>query len=354
MRRFCATLLCVPVLSLALAAQQQPAAPDGDEVKKENTGFVVPLSYRGQRKWKLRLPDEQWKPVGTAFQLEKTHGHDFTARLAGTRLLVDCDGDGQTDVKIEGTKAFVTLRGQTEAGKSMAYAVRLINKNGWKFAPGGYLAGKIKDTPIRIIDQDQNGRYDDIGSDAMIVGRGRAATYLSEVVNVGDELFRIGVAAGGTQLVCTPYEGPTGILHLDCSTKGKVLAAVVQSGNKRFSFDMAKAGKGLRVPVGGYKLVCGELGLGENRVRMSTGLSKPIAVAKDQTKKVCWGGPVRAEFRYLRRTGKVHLSPEHVWYYGAAGELYSNWVPLGASPKFTITDRDSGKEVAQAHFPGTC
>lgn len=354
MRRFGTALLCVPVLPLALAAQQPPAAPDQDEVKGEATGFVVPLTYRGQRKWKLRLPDEQWKPVGTSFQLVKTHGHDFTTKLEGTRLLVDCDGDGRTDVKAEGTKAFVTLRGQTDAGKPVAYAVRLVNKSGWKFAPGGYLAGKIKDTPIRIIDQDNNGRYDGIGSDALIVGRGRVATYLSQVVNVGGELLQIAVTKGGTELVCTPYEGPAGTLHLDCSTKGKVLSAVVQSTNNRFSFNMAKAGDGMKVPIGGYELICGEVGLGESRVKMTTGLSKPIAVAKDQTKKVCWGGPVRAEFAYQRRGEKVHFSPDHVWYYGAAGELYANWVPLGASPKFTISDKDSGKEVAQAHFPGTC
>ncbi|MHC4514385.1 MAG: hypothetical protein ACYTGW_03490 [Planctomycetota bacterium] len=353
MRRLSTALLCVPVLPLALAAQQPPAAPEGEEVK-EAAGFVVPLTYRGQRRWKLRLPNEQWKPVGPAFDLSETHGHDFTAKLEGTRLLVDCDGDGKTDVKAEGTKAFLTLRGKTATGKPAAYAVRLINQSGWKFAPGGYLTGKIKNTTIRIIDQDNNGRYDDVGTDALVVGRGKVATYLSEVVNIGGELLKITVAQDGTELTCTPYEGPAGTLHLDCSTKGKVLSAVVRSTNKRFSFDMAKAGQGMKVPVGGYKLACGEIGLAESRVKMATGRSKPIAVAKDQTKKVCWGGPVRAEFAYQRRGEKVHFSPDHVWYFGAAGELYTNWVPLGASPKFTITDDDSGKEVAQAHFPGSC
>ncbi|MHC4077555.1 MAG: hypothetical protein ACYST0_03820 [Planctomycetota bacterium] len=339
MRRLSTALLCVPVLPLALAAQQQPAAPDGDAVK-EAAGFVVPLTYRGQRKWKLRLPNEQWKPGGPAFRLGEPRGHHFPATLEGTRLLVDCDGDGKTDVKAEGTKAFLTLRGKTATGKPAAYAVRLINQSGWKFAQGGYLTGKIKDTTIRIIDQDNNGRFDDVGTDALVVGRGKVATYLSEVVNVGGELLKITVAQDGTELTCTPYEGPAGTLHLDCSTKAKVLSAVVRSG--------------MRVPVGGYKLACGEIGLGESRVKMATGRSKPIAVPKDQTKKVCWGGPVRAEFAYQRRGEKVHFSPEHVWYFGAAGELYTNWVPLGASPKFTITDDDSGKEVAQAHFPGSC
>ena len=110
----------------------------------------------------------------------------------------------------------------------------------------------------------------------------------------------------------------------------------------------------MAVPVGGYKLMTGQLGLGASRVTMTTGKSKAIVVGKDQTKQVCWGGPVQAEFAYRRGGGKVQLSPDQVWLYGAAGELYTGWVPLGASPKFTITEDKTGKEVAQAHFPGTC
>jgi hypothetical protein len=97
----------------------------------------------------------------------------------------------------------------------------------------------------------------------------------------------------------------------------------------------------------------GELGLGESRVQMVTGQSKPITVSEGKDTRVCWGGPVRAEFDYKRIAGKVHLSPKAVWYYGAAGEEYVNWVPLGASPEFTIKE-PKGKEVARAYFPGSC
>ena len=344
------SLLASIVLTVPVAAlpQEPLATPDAQD------GFAVALVNRGQRKWKVKLPDEQWKPVGTAFAFKKTHGFDFKTELQGTRLLVDTDGDGQTDVSAEGKTAFLILRGKTDAGDAVAYSVRLANRGGWKYAPGGYLQGKIKGTKVRLIDQNNNGVFGEVGRDALIVGNGKVATYFSAVVNVGGELYSIHVTEDGTSLACTPFDGPTGKLHLNCTTKGKVMSAVVRSTDRQYSFDMARAKDGMKVPVGGYKLMIGELGLGASRVTMETGKSKPIGVAKDQTKQVCWGGPVRAEFDYKRNGGKVHLAPDQVWLYGAAGELYTGWVPLGASPKFTILEDKTGKEVAQAHFPGTC
>jgi hypothetical protein len=340
-------------ICLALPQAVPPQEPRS-EVAADAAGFTIDLRHRGVRKWKVSLPDEQWRPVGTAFSLAKTHGFDFKTKIEGTRLLVDTDGDGETDVSAEGKTAFLTLRGKTSDGKPLAYSVRLANEKGWKFAPGGYLEGKIEGTRVRLIDQNNNGVFGEVGRDALIVGTGKTATFFSKVINVGGDLYEIDVANGATELTCTRYDGPSGKLHLTCTTQGKVMAAVVRSTDRRYSFDVSLAKDGMQVPVGAYRLMKGELGLGKSRVTMQTGQSKPITVARDQTKQVCWGGPVRAEFDYQRRDGKLHLSPDNVWLYGAAGELYTGWVPLGASPKFTITDDKTGKEVAQAHFPGTC
>lgn len=341
----------ISILSLccltSTAMPQEPSAP-ASQVDAQ-TAFTVPLKFRGTRKWKVQLPAERWSTVGTGFDFSKTHGRVFKTALEGTRLQIDSDGDGATDVTVEGKTAFVTMR-----FGSSAYAVRLQNKQGWKFAPGGYLTGTIKGQKIRIIDQNNNGSFADVGQDALILGTGRAATFLSEVVNVSGELYTIRVDQANSSLICTPFDGPSGTLKLSCTTKGKVLSAILKSRDSKHSFDMARAANGLRVPVGAYSMVCGELGLGKSRVKMTTGRSKEIRIAKSQEQQACWGGPVRAEFAYQRKGGKVHLEPNKVWYYGSTGETYENWVPLGASPKFTIFDTDTGQEVAQAHFPGSC
>ena len=148
----------ISILSLccltSTAMPQEPSAP-ASQVGAQ-TAFTVPLKFRGTRKWKVQLPAERWSTVGTGFDFTKTHGQVFKTALEGTRLQIDSDGDGATDVTVEGKTAFVTMR-----SGSSAYAVRLQNKQGWKFAPGGYLTGTIKGQKIRIIDQDNNGSFAD-------------------------------------------------------------------------------------------------------------------------------------------------------------------------------------------------
>ena len=66
------------------------------------------------------------------------------------------------------------------------------------------------------------------------------------------------------------------------------------------------------------------------------------------------GGPTRAEFAYQREGDEIVFSPAAVWYYGAAGEEYKDWNPVGKSPEFTIKDSNTGRVLASAIFPGTC
>ena len=364
MSRLFTSVITMSVLPMALSAQDCSQALSAREscqalsaresCQAKASELVVPLSYRAQRKWKIRLPALVWKAVGTGFKLATTHGSDFVAKLDGVRLLVDVDGDGKTDVKAEGETAYLILRGKSKDGKPLPYAVRLSNHQGWSFAPGGFLLGKINGTQIRIIDQNNDGRFGEVGVDAMLLGRGKIATFLSKVVNVGGELFEIAVADDGSQLLAKPYVGPSGTVNLACSTNGKVLAAIIKSGDSQYSFDLAKTKDGMKVPAGSYDLVWGQIGLGESRVEMQKGRSQPILVAKDGEKTLSFGGPIKAEFAYQRSDSKVHLRPDKVWYYGKGGELYTKWLPIGASPKFSISDLKSGKELARAFFPGTC
>ncbi|MAG57195.1 MAG: hypothetical protein CMJ83_12955 [Planctomycetes bacterium] len=313
----------------------------------------VNLEYRTFRKWKLTLPEEQWNPVGPGIHFA-THGLKWPIAVRGTALQFDADLDGVMDVKIEGDQGLVTLSGKLASGQTWKYTVRVVNKGGWKFAPGGGVVGKIDGTKVTIVDQNGNGRYGDIGEDAMIVGRGKAACFLSKVVSVGGQAYEIDVASDGTSLSYRPYQGETGVLRLDMETKAKVLSAVVKSTDGQFSYELSRAGDGFTVPAGRYALYTGELGISSNRMRMKRGRSKPIIVEAKRELAVEWGGPVKAEFDYARQGGKVGLSPDKVWYYGAKGEEYTAFKPLGKSPKFTFTNRKTGREIATAYFPGTC
>lgn len=321
----------------------------------------VPLTHKTYRTWSIELPAERFAPVGDGVAVRHQGGERFPAETDGVALLVDTDGDGATDARIEGTEvdgirtAYVVLKGTSPEGNEFRYGARLTERGaGWQYAPGSAAQGKIGETRVRIIDQDLNGRYDDYGTDAMILGRGELASYLSRVVSVGGELYEIVVAPDGTRLDYQRYEGPTGTLDAltGCDTNAKVRQAIVQSPDGQLSFDLATTPDPMRLPVGAYLIAGGRLALGTGTVDVRRGKSGWIRVEADQTTTLAWGGPVRAEFQYARAGGEVAFLPDRVWYYGAAGEQYTDFSPFGASPKFSIKEAGTGTEIETAIFGG--
>lgn len=344
--------LIAAALALPLAAECGPLPGDAAEGSAPAAAPApVTLEHRAIRDGEIELPGERPVRVGRGFDFTATLGRVFAAEPAGTSLRVDTDGDGALDVTVESPGGAVTLVG--EGGKR--YALRLVESAGWSALPGGAAQGEILGTKLRVIDQNLDGDFCDVGEDALVVGRGSVAVPLTAVLSIDGALHELDVAADGASAVHRPFGGSAGTLRLGpCATKAKVLSAVVRSADGRYSFDVARAEEGLLVPAGTYRLASGSIGLGENRVRVAPGRSEPFDVPGGGTREVAWGGPVRAEFEFRRSAGQVDLSPDAVWYYGRAGEEYVGWTPLGKSPRFTLRDKRTGRDIAQAHFPGTC
>ena len=325
---------------------------------------IVDLHYKGYRTWDIELPAEAFTPVSGGIPIAHAGGGSFAAGLDGTFLRLDADGDGELDRTLEpatddfGTRtARVTLRGNAPDGAPFRYAVRLRDTGkGWQWATACAMVGKIGDTPVTLIDQNQNGRYDDYGKDAMIVGRRNAATFLSRVVSVGGELLAIDVSLRGDAITARPYAGETGTLDMTagCSTNARLMSAIVRSADGSMSFDLGDVDGGLAVPAGDYEIHSGRIGLGRSVVRVRRGKAAPLAVGTGETVTFDWGGPVTSEFDYMRQGDRVVFSPNAIWYYGAAGEEYHDWYPIGKSPEFTLTDRQSGSVLEVLILPGSC
>lgn len=319
-----------------------------------DAGETISLRYRTLRNWDLNLPAPQMNPVASGIDLTRTLGARFGAALEGTTLRLDSDADGASDVSAAESGAIVTLRGD-KANARFKYAVRLVDKQGWHYMSAGVLEGRLGKTKIRLIDQNNNGSFGDIGVDAMIVGRSRYASFLSEVINAGGDLYQIKVDSVKRQLHVAPYQEKSGTFSLaELETKAKVLSAIVKSADGRFSFNLANAAQGMKIPAGSYAVVTGALGIGEQRVSFETGRSRMLKVRAAEKTSMNWGGPVQAEFAYRRQGDQLHLSPDAVWYYGKAGELYHGWNPIGKSPRFVVRALKTGREIAEAYFPGTC
>ena len=346
--------------AVALAAVSLAGLPGPCQAGPEEAGAApkalpagtVPLKHKAWRSFSIVLPQESFQLVPGGFDFRAAGGARFLATVEGEALAVDTDGDGTTDVRMEGKDGFLRLR--TPAG--FRYAARLVHTpNGWAYGPGGGLVGKIGDTRITLIDQNGNGSHGDVGVDALIVGRSRYATFLSRVVNLNGALHTIEVAADGRTLRHAPYTGPSG--SLDGMRKhradAKLLCSIVRSEDGRFSFDLANSASGLRVPSGRYLLHSGRLGLGDNLVQFRRGSAKVIEVKKDGATTLAWGAPLQAEFAFQRQGDEVQFDPQSVRYRGAAGEEYFGWHPCGKSPEFRILDARSATEIATAIFAGS-
>jgi hypothetical protein len=345
------------ILSSLVLAAMAPGAPSmGDTT----AAVHVDLKAKASRKWGYELPAEQWRPVGTEVTLA---GRMFAAKIEGEALLIDTDGDGELERRIEGREnrdtkkhqAFVTLQDEFTGPHSLRLTK---DKSGnWFWSTSCIRTGKVDGQKVTLIDQNGNGIYGETGVDAMIVGSGKIATFQSNVVRVGDALYTMDVEEDGSSLSVQPYQGATGLLDLatDLTTDGKLVSAIVVSEDKSLSFDLALFGEGQAVPAGTYEIHAAKIGLGSQRVSIDPGEIEKLDVEAGEETNFSWGGPTHAEFAVMRKGDQLQMDPYKVYYYGDGGEEYIDWLPLGKSPEFTITYTIDGSQIEKkAVFPPNC
>jgi hypothetical protein len=318
------------------------------------------LKYQVPSKWEYYLPAEA--PIALAtdksgsqvIPIAHAGGEGFVVEVDGAALAVDTNGDGKVDDKVRGVSGSVTLRGKSSEGASFTYAARFVKVGAqWQYAPGGVMSGKLCGHDIKLVDLNGNGRYDDFGADAMIVGRGNAGSFLSRVVSLGGTLYEVTVSATGDSITAKPFEGESGTLNVreGFKSEGELLQAVVANARGDVSFELSDCKKGLVVPVGEYRIVAGAARKGSENVRIRAGNSKPIAVASGAEASLQWGAPLVMDFEFSREKEKVTIQPT-VKYFGSAGEEYYEFKPDAKSPKILIVDAKSGKKITEGRFGG--
>lgn len=347
-------MIAIQALALAAAGASTPVEP-------APAAESFALRFKAYREWSILLPDERHEAIGEAIPFPHIAGGGFTAELRGTSLWLDRDGDGSVDVEVEaadepGQSALVLLRGSGTAGSDLRYAVRVSSDGRWSWASSCAMVGTVRGEKLTLIDQNGNGRYDDYGADAMIVGRGEAACFLSRVVNLDGELFELEVSGDGTQVELTPFQGQSGTLDLVSGFESEALlrSVVVQSADGELSFELSRAEEGLLVPAGEYSLHSGQVVLGKGVATLAGGRMDSLSVGASGETTPTWGGPVEAEVVAFRQGGQVVFMPNEIYYYGGAGEEYSQFMPLGSSPEFALIDANTGDVLVNATFPGNC
>ena len=312
-------------------------------------------SYKVLRRWRLELPRNAWAPLGERVLCHAAPQGGYRVQVSSQGLAVDVDGDGECEGSFSGKEGVLAFG---PAGAARQYSVRVRNgASGWQMAPGGARVGTLGGTRILLVDQNLNGRYDDFGEDAMVLGRGKFLSYLSKVLSIDGKLYALQVSPDGSVVKGTPYGAEVGALDLRSrfESDGKLLWGLVANKDRSLCFDVASCEGALQVPAGRYHFLKGLLGQGRQRVGIAPGRMSAIEVSPgEDSSPIRWGGPVIGEFEYQRRGTRVSFDPSNVRYFGQQGEEYFGWSPIGKSPKFVLTNRKTGKEVATAFFPGSC
>lgn len=124
------------------------------------------------------------------------------------------------------------------------------------FVRAGYMEGSYNGLKLRFIDDDNNGDFNDYGSDAMYVGEKQGyATLLSSVIPAGNAFLELRVARSGECCWLRPYRGALGALRMKIPDKAnfKVATLQIQSGSMCFEASEAYTQPKM-VPIGQYNV----------------------------------------------------------------------------------------------------
>lgn len=339
----------------AIACLGVANGPGGPE---ESSSFKLATPQKFELVLPVLAPTKLAAGPGGAWMIPIPHagGTGFAVELDGVALSIDTDGDGKADAKVKGIGGVVTLKGKTADGKAFAHSVRL-SKEGldWFVAPAGYMLGKVAGVDVKLIDLNVNGRFDEAGVDAMVVGKTEAGSLVSKVANLGGKLYTLVIDADGTSVVASPYEGAAGTLNLAKGFKtdgAELVSAVVASADDSSSFEVSDAKAGMLLPVGDYKLVYGFVKKGSETVKIKAGTGmKPFKVEAETTNVVAWGGPVEMDFTFSISKDTITVPPD-LRYTGAAGEEYFEFKPDAKSPQIVVFDPASKTVVREGRFGG--
>jgi hypothetical protein len=266
-------------------------------------------------------------------------------------LSVDTNGDGKVDKQVKGAYGFLVLKAKDSAGEPLEYAVRFkVDQKVYKYASSGVMRGRLNGESVLLIDQNNNGTYNEVGVDAMVVGKSKAASFVSKVVNLKGELFEVSISDDGKSMEARPFAGESGTLDLRSGfkAKGKLESAVVKSADGQYSFNLGDGS--MNVPAGDYTIAYGLAGKASETVTIGTGKMSPVNVKAGRETALTWGGPIIADFPYSRDGLAVKVEPASVKFYGKAGEEYTDFLPQGQSPKFLVYEERTEKLLKTGRF----
>jgi len=294
-------------------------------------------------------------------------------RTGSSEVLVDTDGDGTGDLSIplrgnldpiefeigqgaERRKWGVLTKIGTNNDMYQQIQVNMTPNDDQMqiyLVPGASMVGELEGVELRVIDENMDGVYgssplnwEHVGLsqgqnhpefDSILVGGAKRARPWSEYQQIGEAWYRLEVVNGGTSLKAYPVELETGDVKV--SSKGVKPNWLVAQGTGRYEnsyFDLME--KGVELPVGTYKLFCGEVRKGKKQQTMKAlilpGKSMGVwRVNAGESTKVELGAPFSFDFEFDEGADSITIPGKSVVVTGVAGERYERLWNCVARPE---------------------
>jgi hypothetical protein len=244
------------------------------------------------------------------------------------KLELDTDGDGAYDAIIKNKENFVVYKIQYPNGVQLNYQMRFFarpptpydTQNAWYCQRACFMTVKTSLGDFTLIDDNNNGYYNDYGQDSIIIGTmDKKAIPLSAVIKVKGKFYALHIESlseipedakkmanyTGMVLRLEPYEGATGRINLVQNLnppKDPPETIFIRSGNDIF-FQLGK--ETAVVPAGEYWLVSAVF---TKRIHAGKSESSLGAVEKDKVLAPKWGGPFKLNLKpYCEFGGEIPI-----------------------------------------------
>lgn len=364
----------VPALVLALAGGLALADGGGTSVEKGKPEAVKPSGNPNQAE--PGLAELGWKSYDATYvpvkdwTMKVLHGGyaDVTTKggveviplpvkdKAGVAVKaeefaieLDANHDGKMDERIKKDGDMCVVQVSYADGTIAPYAIRFLKGRGgsWSWQRSGYWMATVNKTQIGVLDNNNNGKYDENGEDAITVGMTGYATPLSDVVSLGGTLYRFKIETNGKKMWVKEYDGETGKLDARSGHKslGQLCSAMFQNGQTYIDLCTVKD-KAAVVPSGSYLFFAGECKAtsGGQSALMKTGNMVAVDVKKDDTTKVAWGMDLKIDFDFDISGGTVSIMVTTLHVYGSSGEEYYSFTPPAFMPVVQVTNAKTGDQ----------
>ncbi|MBI4833300.1 MAG: hypothetical protein HY811_00545 [Planctomycetes bacterium] len=243
------------------------------------------------------------------------HSKGFRAFTDNAVLKVDSDGDTKADKDIKKKEELVTFDIVYEGGVKGKYQMRFwqngVNYMGaqkvprWCYQRGGFMKGQAEGEVILLIDDNNNGFYNDYGEDAIVIGQNsKGAGRLSRFINLKDSMYEITIDTTGTKAQLKKCAEKLGRINIEKELnfpKMKPVVLTLKSGDKYINIFPGR--KTNFLPVGEYEF---DQAIFDQRLRARAGAFPKITIEEGKETMMKWGGPFKLLLKpSLEKSGQL-------------------------------------------------